>query len=84
MGEESKRKFGGTNMIIGIRPSTLKRLREKQMSKVSPLHTSIARLSYLKEQRQQPEEQQLKKDMFYRIIRRNGLTGVPVLPNGSK
>jgi len=57
-------------MTIGIRPSTLKRLREKQRSKISPLHISIARLSYLKEQLQQ--EEQPKKDVLYRIIRRNG------------
>jgi hypothetical protein len=58
-------------MSIGIRPSTIRKLRQKKLSRVSPLHISIARLSYMKDQQQQfktIEGQQ--KDTFYRIIKR--------------
>lgn len=52
---------------IGIRPNTSRKLQQKQVSKVSPLHISIVGLSYLKEQQQRRQEP--KEETFYRIIR---------------
>jgi len=58
-------------MPIGIRPSTLRKLRQKQLTRVSPLHISIARLSYLKDQQQRQVVEAKETDHpYYTIIKR--------------
>jgi hypothetical protein len=39
--------------MIGIRPSTLRRLKQAQHSRVSPLHVSIAGMSYMRDMKDQ-------------------------------
>jgi hypothetical protein len=60
--------------MIGIRPSTLRRLRQARHDRVSPLHISIAGMSYMKEQKQQQsrDKEGDKESTFYRIIKRGG------------
>jgi hypothetical protein len=57
-------------MPIGIRPSTLRKLRQKQSAKVSHLHISIAGFSYLKDQQQQVAEAKETDHPYYTIIKR--------------
>ena len=57
-------------MTIGIRPSTIRRLRRRRLVRVSPLHISIARLSYLKDQQQQEPKAVKEEGVFYTIIKR--------------
>lgn len=51
--------------MIGIRPNTLKKLRRENV-KVSSLHVSIAKMSYLKEHQHIQHVSQVK---FYKIIK---------------
>lgn len=57
--------------MVNFRPNTLNKLRQKQhIIRTSPLHISIARMSYLKERTLKIEEEEKP---FYNIIKRDGV-----------
>jgi hypothetical protein len=55
--------------MVSVRPSTIRRLRKQKQAVISPLHVSIAKMSYMRDHQSQPIVEQKEEHPFFRMTR---------------